>query len=511
MSKLSLFFCLFFHCTLLQAQTVKFETGPEQNVKEIRDDLELKTTASLIGKAVLGPYYVSTHNVYDTLNKKAYLILGESGDKYYNLSTYDNYISYAGTKKLNAESMSAAEEKSSIAEVAALKGKNYLFYVVPNDNTDEKTVYVNELSKDMVVLGSPIKIVRATDVKKKETSFFVRSSPKNKYVGILEISQGKGIENSRTLTVLDENLAVIWTKALDGNLFESGFEATQWQVTDDGNVFEFGFKNPSKRKDPVLYSYFRKANKAVATLITHGENKIFDCSMKMPQESLLPVVIGLFEEDKQLGYVAFKPDPATSTIKKLKAGTMTHEFMGPSRKWQFYYDKFEVGNAVSLPNGDFVFSLDSYYKLTKSSGPPRYFSGPAVLISLDSKGEENWRKLLVKRQRMDGSMISLGHMLIPNGNHVMVIYNDNPQNLPKSSDDHDLKLYYVISTSVVMQKFDSKGKVTKEAVSTPPDAKDFVLITSDYNKISKNLFQIQFMRPKGWTMLSKTGTMTVMH
>lgn len=507
MPKLFLFFCLVSQFSLLQAQTVQFTTGPEQKIREIRNNLELKTTASLIGKTVLGPYYVSTHNVYDTLNKKAYLIMGEAGDKYYNLTTYDNYVSFVGTKKLNAESISTSEQKLSVAEVVGLKGKNYIFYVAHNEKADEKTVYVNELSREMVVLGSPIKVVSATDVKKRGTSYYVKSSPKNKCIGILQYSDGKGFENNRILTVLNEDMDVLWTKTFDGNQFENGFEATRWEVSDDGHVYEFGFKN--RGKEPMLYSYFRNAGKMISTQITHGENKIFTCTMTMPEGSLVPVVIGLFAEKKELGYVAFRPDPSSDTVLKLRTGVMTREFMGPSSEWQFYNDRFVVKEAVSLANGDFVFSLESYFVTTRSSGAPEYSSGPAILISLSAKGEENWKKLLIKRQIGAGLMLPLGHMLIPVGNQVLALYNDNPQNFLNSPEDHKLKRYYVISTGLVIQRFDDKGAVTKQSVETTPDAKDFALVPTNYNKISKDVFQVQFMSPKGLSIVSKTGTMTV--
>ena len=72
----------------VSAQALKFTTGPEHDMREVRDNLELKSIGGAAASKPFGGYKVSIHNVYDTLNKKAYLILAESGDKFYNLTTY---------------------------------------------------------------------------------------------------------------------------------------------------------------------------------------------------------------------------------------------------------------------------------------------------------------------------------------------------------------------------------------------------------------------------------------
>lgn len=493
----------------LQGQSLKFITGPEQDMREVRDNLELKSIGGAAASKLFGGYQVSVHNLYDTLNKKAYLILAESGDKFYNLTTYDNYISFAGTKKLNAESAATSAQKISIGEVTSLKGKNYIFYVIHDEKGEEKTVYVNQLSKEMVMLGAPVKITSASDVKKKGAYYFIKASPKNKYIGILQVSAGKGSENSKFLTVLDENLSAVWKKTLEGNQFAKGYEPNGWEVDDEGNVYEFGYIDPAKNKKPILYSYFRKTDKIISTPITHNENEVFGSAMKMPEGGTSPVVIGLFEEKKQLGYVVYKPDPSASSVQKLKSDLLTEEFMGPSRKWQFFYDRFEVKNVAALSNGDVVFSLESNYMVMKAGGFPTYHSGPVVVVSLNQKGEENWKKLLMKWQSGAGAMFSIGHMLIPVGDQLIALYNDNPNNLLKTSDDPKLGNYNGIKTSLVMQKFDSKGTVKKNLVKVEPDTEDFVLVTGNHYKISKDFYQVQFIQLKGMKAFMKTSTMAV--
>lgn len=508
MRRLCLPLLFIFYISILQAQTVKFEAGPERNLRELRKELQMDVRMAAFSHLEKGTYGLPY--VYDTLNRRAYVITIDVLEKYYNLTSYDNYVSFVETKKLSTDSYSAADQAFRLAEIAGLKGKNYMFYEVHNKDADEKAVYVNELSKDVVVLGSPIKIVSTRDVKEKKLRYFVKASPKNRYVAIVALADAKTHKNYKTITVLNEDMSVVSTRTYEKDQFHEDFETTRWEISDDGNVFEFGFTNVSKQKGPILYSYFTSSDKVVSTEIAPDQDKMIACSMRMPEGGSVPLVVGIFNGKKELEYVVYKPEPSSKSVRKFKTGSIDNDFLGPSRGWQFTHGSYFVRDAVQLVNGDVVFALEPYYvRSTSSSVVSNYYCGPAVLISLNSQGNENWKRLIIKRQMMKVNTFSLGHMLIPVDDQVLVIYNDNPKNLARKPDDSKIKLYSDHSTSVVLQRIDSKGQAFKELVRTSPKEDRYALVTWKPAKISNGVFHTQFVYPKGYSLYSKIATMTV--
>ncbi len=102
-----------------------------------------------------------------------------SGARYCEVGILNNYISLAGVKKLGAEFVDDPKEKITLLVFLHIDQLNYAIYSIGYEEPDEIQVYANQLSSEMVILGSPFKVATLKEIKDKGKNIFVITSKGN--------------------------------------------------------------------------------------------------------------------------------------------------------------------------------------------------------------------------------------------------------------------------------------------------------------------------------------------
>lgn len=97
-----------------------------------------------------------------------------------------------------------------------LNKKMYILYSLKFPKQDGFSVYVNEVSSDMVVLGSPIVLQNFKDLDTYGMNVYVSSSEGKKYILITRIFTAKSKETQKLeCKVIDESFAEVWYQRIE--------------------------------------------------------------------------------------------------------------------------------------------------------------------------------------------------------------------------------------------------------------------------------------------------------
>jgi hypothetical protein len=155
------------------AQRLEVTASPVVDARQVRKDAGL---SKFIFVAPFKSFSYSSALFFNTQKKLTYMGFGFQ-DKAFNFSVAQDYLTYTGVKKLSAESIN---EKVMLNAFITLDDKMYVIYSQKFPERDEFSVYVNEVSADMVILGSPVIIQNFKDMKQYGMNITVMSSEDKK-------------------------------------------------------------------------------------------------------------------------------------------------------------------------------------------------------------------------------------------------------------------------------------------------------------------------------------------
>lgn len=177
--------------------------------KEIRKEVDMPRIGPL---APFRSFSYSTSLFFDPVQKKTYSGFGFQGKAFY-FGVLENYLKYTGVKKLTAENIN---EEVKLNAFITLNKKMYILYSLKFPKQDGFSVYVNEVSSDMVVLGSPIVLQNFKDLDTYGMNVYVSSSEGKKYILITRIFTAKSKETQKLeCKVIDESFAEVWYQRIE--------------------------------------------------------------------------------------------------------------------------------------------------------------------------------------------------------------------------------------------------------------------------------------------------------
>jgi hypothetical protein len=477
-----------FNCIAQQRITVT--AGP------VIDHSKQAADADLPKVTISGPFsrkgYVSTM-IFNAKKKQAFDGFGYSNHSF-NFSQLDNFVNYAGTKQLTTELFS---DKVSLLAFVSREDKTYVFYVTRYVERDEFTVYINEVSDDMVILGAPIIIHTFKNLKEYEMHLGFTTSDDKKQILITRICEGKSRENLKVeCKLLNESFTPIWNKEFDLEVKDKDLRIREVAVDNDGNLYMLARNFEQKVFRSVLYTYFWKSQSFKSSVLGMTEGDNFGTKLRVLKGDT-PVVMGLNLTKKEVSWFIDRVDVLHETVGNVGRGVMHPDFYDDSRSGKFETYMWSVKNIESLSNGNIVASIDATLALARSDGTATYYyNNNTYLIAVRNDGSEVWNHTLYKRQTVDYPY--LGHLLIPAGEKVLVIYNDMPANAAKDPADKEIVEFtgMLKKVEVTIQEIDASGKVIKLPFTKEETAKNALLDLTTVEKIEDNLYYVYAMRVK---------------
>jgi hypothetical protein len=463
-------------------QQIEATLGPVIDPKQIRNEIKIPRVA-------FGGLSYSAALFFNPIKKKTYTGFGFK-DKAFHFAVLDNYLNYSGVKKLAAETIN---ERVTLNSFIIVDNKMFVLYSMKFPDQDAFSVYVNEVSDDMVILGSPIILHNFKDLKKYGMDVSVYISRDKKHLLINRLYETRPKEKQKMdCKVIDNSFAEVWFKTIEMQNFDKELNVRSVDVDNSGNFYCLVEPNIKKVTQPAIYSYFWKTKslKTFTAGLTSGDN--FGTKLELLNGEN-PYIVGLNEKDKKITYFVQRIDKQTEALVSLGSNTMPDEFYKASNFRGFETDEWSITDMVSLENNLIVASVDA---AIFSANTKVYYSYNAYVFAFREDGSQAWAKTIYKKQGvpMDGTY---GHTLIPAKDKVLVIYNDAADNLSKKPEDPKVEIFGMKDAMVVVQEIDPAGKVVKYPLSKNPSMKGYILSLNMIRKIEKDLYYASGMKING--------------
>ncbi len=245
---------LFIFCLSVSgyAQRLEVTVGPVVDAKQVRKD------AGISKVMLVSPFKSFSYSsalFFNTQKKLTYMGFGFQ-DKAFNFSIAKDYLNYTGIKKLSAETLN---EKVMLNGFITIGEKMYVIYSQKFSDRDEFSVYVNEVSADMVILGSPVILQNFKDLKKYGMNLTVMSSEDKKFIMLYRLHDTKSKEKQKfECKVLDQSFSEVWYKMIETDALDKEIYMKSVDLDNAGNLYALMEYEVGKVNMPMLYSYYWK-------------------------------------------------------------------------------------------------------------------------------------------------------------------------------------------------------------------------------------------------------------
>ena len=458
------------------AQSLHVEIGAPIDPKEVRKEIAMPR---FLPVAPFRSFAYSTSLFFDPEQKKTYNGFGARGKSFY-FAVLDDYLKYGGMKQLTSENIN---EEAILNAFVLINKKMYVLYSIKYPKQDSFSLYVNEISSEMKLLGSPIVVHAFKDLDKHGANALVSASEDKKYILITRLLDTKSKETQKLeCKVIDNSFSEVWFKYIETENTDRELNIRSIKVDGAGNMhalLEFESRKISK---PIVYSYFWKS-KALKTFepgLPTGES--FGTRLELLRGTD-PYIVGLNEESKQVRYFISRINVQSQALEQLGSQPMPEDFRKLSNFSVFETKHWGVADIVILDNDVIVASIEA---VVEDSKYHQHHSYNAYVYAFGKDGTPVWSHIVQKKQiTLNGFA---GHILIPARNDVFVVYNDNSDNLSKAPDVSKVSPVYAKNFMAVAQKIDASGKATKVQLTKAKEFEDYALNFPTLAKIEKGLY-----------------------
>jgi hypothetical protein len=426
----------------------------------------------------------SRNTFFDSLEKVAYVGMG-ARDKQYIFSTMKNYVTLAGTKVIRAE-VPATEEMSRIQGFIEKDKRRFIIHSTYNKTRQQETAYVNELSKDFTLMGTPLKLAAFSSA-----PTLIQSQNKKSFL-LINIKSSK-TSSELECVVLDDNFNQLWKKSFIEPTLRKEENVYSVDLDNAGNLYYISYReSDDKKRYPLVKRYLWKDNESKDVTIQRTGAQIYACNLEIVDGKNV-VVAGMYQEKKDVGYFFTSLSSGDIKTPKIFFYALNDTYRSAAERQAFDPEYYGVRNIVKVPWG-YALSIECNLNVVKADYT-MYLSSPVYLAGLKEDGSKIWERTIFKVQTVLVNPYTHSHALMASGQHVWVLYNDHEWNASLPADQEDVRLFRAENVVVMAQRFDASGNVEKQIVKTGKP-EEFSLYPRYVQKISDGLFHSQLTNLK---------------
>ena len=480
-------FLAFLHCIIItHAQKLKVTVGPEITTREVIKFMEVPKW-----KPVKVADIVPEGHFFDIGSRRTFTSFAFSKK---NFMYSENFISPSGNKAFVAEVSEKESEKISVLRLLNHSDRLFIIYQRPGDKDGKFSIYVNEIDKDLKVLGTPILIHSFGRDVSSSTEIRTAVSHDQKRFMVYRYVLGPKKQRLLEYKMLDENFSEVESKLVELDDKDDDVILEVLKIDNLGNIYLLASRKNDGDKNfspAVLYYSVATGLKTHRVGLDDGEN--FGVNLKIVN-GVKPYVVGLNKKNKEVRYFISSLDNQTGIERDLGSQRMPEDFYQAANKGGYETTHWSVANIVGLENGNIVASVEATVKMTSGGSTVGFFGDNTYVISFAPTGEEKFQRTIYKRQ--GGLSEFVGHALIASKNKAFIIYNDHAENITLSPENKNIKEYKMKDAMVVVVEIDENGKVLKYPFSKDPTFADFNISIADFVQLKDNLFFASTNRKK---------------
>lgn len=413
----------------------------------------------------------------------------------------DEYLKFNPASKTIKMEVTTGKQKTAIEGYHTLGEKNYILYSTFDKESNNHNVYMQELSKDALLLGAPLIVAKYVDAKVRSNIIVIGGvSP----LSVSPVHIVKPISNEFLVFVKEreKKLEVKAFSAEKGELWNESFDLKgdnpyrirEVKVTNGGQVYINGYYYKGEDfLNPFILAFDPATMKSKLHTIQSGEN-IIDVGYRLTLlRDNTPVIAGLYAQKKDVGYKVFKLNPADLEMQAV----LSKPFEAPYQKMVFegaYRPEFfSVKDIIETKNKIIVIDIEGG-AIQSGSHVSQSYTSPVYLNAITLDGKQQWQTIIQKYQVQPLGGDLLGHSIFTKNGKVYVMYNDDIDNLqadPLVKAGHGLikKNMYV-----ALVEIEETGKAKKLKPVTSVKGQNSFFRPGEVREISPGLRHLMFMK-----------------
>lgn len=459
------------------------------------------------------------------MDKDGYYTVRAEPKRFY-LEKYDHKLNQVKSEEID---LGRGGDRKYLEFAEQLEGEIYLFTSQYENQARQRILYAEKINRSTLKRDGEPKQLTAYDYRSRsnEGLFDYHVSRDSSKVLVYYDTPHQGNTGEKFgIAVFDSNLDPLWSKELELPFKDRLYTVERYKVDNRGNAYLLGvvYKGQVRDKRQGLPNYeyhllaYNRDDEYVEYLLSLKDKFITDMQFEISPSGDI-ICAGLYSEfgtSSVKGTFYLLMDGKTQEIKKeyyeqFDPGFLT-DFMSERRAGkgreltrynlneieirrdggvvlvaeQFYVKEFR-NNRDYYPYGNPYFYYPSRYYSYLWRYPYRYYGYPfmnddselqynyndIIVINIDPDGSIRWAKRIPKRQRSknDGGRHSSYAMSVAAGK-MFFVFNDNPKNLNKKSNDQRIHNFTKGKESVVvLVSLNGQGEVKKEPLFQVKDTK----------------------------------------
>ncbi len=456
------------------------------------------------------------------MDKEGYYMIRAEPQKFY-LEKYDHDLNLVKFERIE---LGKGGNRNFIEFAEQLDGEIYLFTSQYNSSVKQKILFANKINKQSLKPeGTSVKVAAYSYRSRQDDGYFDYSvSRDSSKILIYYDTPYHGNSGEKFgLSVFDSQLNHLWSKELVLPFRDKLYEVERYKVDNHGNAYLLGIvyrgKVRTKRQGRPNYEYhllaYNQGDQYEEYLLNLQNKFITDMQFEISRTGEI-ICAGFYSDlgkSSVRGTFYLLTDANTKEIKKeyyqefdpsFLTDFMSEKRAGKGKELERYnLSQLEIrrdGGVVLIAEQVYIKELHNnnnysryqshfYYSSFLSYGhyPYRYYRDPyfnrdsevqynyndIMVINIRPNGTIQWAKRIPKRQRSknDGGRYSSYAISIAKGK-MFFVFNDNPKNLHKQSNDRKIYNYTKGKESVVvLVTLNGKGEMKKEALFQERDTK----------------------------------------
>ena len=455
-----------------------------------------------------------------------YMVRAES-KKFY-LEKYDHKLNQVKSEEIE---LGKGGDRKYLEFAEQLDGEIYLFTTQYDNTSHQRVLFAEQVNrKTLKREGDPVQLVAYDYRNRSDEGFFDYhvSRDSSKILVYYDTPRQGNTGEKFGLSVYDKDLSTLWSKELELPFRDKLYTVERYKVDNLGNAYLLGlvYKGQvrAKRQGRPNYEYhllaYNQDDEYTEYLLNLKDKFITDMQFEISKDGNI-ICAGFYSEfgtTSVKGTFYLLIDSKTQEIKKeyyeqfdpsFLADFMSEKRAGKGRELTRYnLNQLEIrrdGGVVLVAEQFFVKEMRDYsnYRYRYPYGSPYYYNprwyyyslwrnpyryghpfldddqevqynyNDIIVININPTGSIQWAKRIPKRQRSknDGGRHSSYAMSVAKGK-MFFVFNDNPKNLHKTSEDQRIHNFTKGKESVVvLVSVDGKGEVKKEPLFQIKDTK----------------------------------------
>lgn len=485
-------------------QSFETQIGKIMDGSELRDIFQVQSSRiKLHSGSKMGRL-----SFFDAEKNIGYQGFGFSSRKGFEIGEFSNYIHLTGTRMLGSEVKITANQKVYIHGFLNITNDFFILYSVNDKENNEERVYVNQLSREMLMLGNPILLMTFEEKRDSSAPLYFTSSPDKKVFAVVREYLHRGVTEKIQIKAFDQGFNELYKTNIDVSKRQDLFVLNDVAITNTHNLYLFGrvdpradniiiFAGAKNKVVPYMMTYNAESEEVKQVQISEPDVKhYYDFKFFITEENEA-VAVSVYSAGRAVGYSVYHISDQTLDKDWEYTGTLSPEAYSIARKYRSKKKFLEVVSFTKLLSGEYTFSLESNFQTANRT---RSFSnsGSIILVGLNQKGSMMWEKIIYKHQRIPDTKLHSSHTAFATGSGLLIVFNDDAENLSLSPFLPKFKKLKKTKKAVAVGvEVNAKGEMKKFPLIGGQNRQGFVLDMYHFPEIKKALYQFRLSKYGG--------------